>query len=108
GRGLVESGDPALPLAGVACGAQPREPFCLIMLDRRVHPQRLVGSASLSAGRGEPVHPDHYALAVVDLARDPVGRTLDLLLLEAALDRGDRPAEAVDAGDQPARAGLPA
>src|SRR5262249_30171966 len=43
GRGLPEVVDPALPLPGVAGGAQPREPFRLVALDRWVHAQRLVG-----------------------------------------------------------------
>src|SRR5215469_13701164 len=105
-RGLLEIGDPALPLPGVAGAAQPREPLRLVPLDRRVHPERLVGLAGLVAGRGEPVHPHHHPLAVVDLTCDPVGGALDLGLLEAALDGGHRPAEVVDAGDQVARGGL--
>jgi hypothetical protein len=33
GRGLLQIGDPALPLAGVARAAQPSEPLRLILLD---------------------------------------------------------------------------
>src|SRR6516164_9348345 len=57
-RRLLEIGDPALPLPGVTGAAQPREPLRLVLLDRRVHPQRLVGLAGLVTGRREPVQPD--------------------------------------------------
>ena len=48
------------------------------------------GSSSSSANR---LTPDDRALAAVDLLRDRVRRALDLALLEAPLDRGDRAAE---------------
>ena len=55
---------------------------------------------------GEGVDADDRALARLDLARPGVGRSLDLGLDEAGLDRRDRAAELVDPADQLERAPL--
>ena len=62
----------------------------LLGLDRRVDPQRLVGLVGVDR---ELVDTHDHALAGVDLVGDPVGRALDLGLLEPVLDRGDGTAE---------------
>src|SRR6266496_5521534 len=89
-RGMPDVIDPALDLRAVPGGPQPGEALSLLLLDGRVDAQRLVG---LVAAVTEPVHADDHAVPRVDLARDVIGRSLDLGLLEAPLDRGDRAAE---------------
>ena len=58
------------------------------------------GSYGSSCALTIRVDADDLALAGVDLARDPVGRPLDLGLLEALLDRGDGAAELGHLGHQ--------
>ena len=74
-----------------------RQPGGLFGFQGRVEAQRLIG---LLAVGGEPVHPDDDPLTVVDFSRDPVGRVLDLGLLETLLDRCRRAAHVLDAVHQ--------
>ena len=86
------------------CGAEHGEALALVGLDLRVDAQRLVG---LFLVGWVLVDPDDGAVAVVDLLGDPVGGGLDLVLLEALLDRGDRAAPVLDRLDQRAGPRLP-
>jgi hypothetical protein len=61
----------------------------------RVHAQRLV----------EPVHAHHDTLAALDRLLDPEGRLVDLILIEALLDRrhgATHPVDPLDVGDRQA------
>src|SRR5712691_8044354 len=96
-RGVPDVIDPALEFGAVAAGPQLRQALGLLLLDGRVDAQRLI---VLIVSMGEPVDADDHARPRVDLARDVIGRPLDLCLLEAALDRGDRAAQFFDSGQQ--------
>src|ERR1700757_2851985 len=67
-------------------GPQLGEPRRLLMFDRRIDSQRLVG---LLVVAGIGIDANDLALAGVDLPRDLVGRPLDLSLLEPLLDGRD-------------------
>ncbi len=86
-RGGFDRVQAAGHLGVVAVGSQCGQPGGLVGLDRRVHPQRLVAVLLLGP---EPVDADHGPRAVLDALQDRVRRVLDLALLVALLDRGDR------------------
>src|SRR5215469_5824418 len=76
----------------VAVFAQARQPVRLGLLDPRIDAQRLIRLLVIG---GELVHPDDHPGALVGLLRHLVGGTLDLGLLEALLDGGQRAAHLV-------------
>src|SRR6266496_3916861 len=86
-RGRLQGGQRLVDLRGVPFRPQYRQAFALLGLDRGVDPKRLVRVLLVE---GEAVQSDDDALARVDLLGDLVGRPLNLPLLEALLDGGDR------------------
>ena len=64
-------------------------------------PRRCAAARAVAALLLEPVHADHDSFARFDPLLDPERRLVDLVLVEAGLDRGDRTAHAVDLVDQP-------
>src|SRR6266542_2743822 len=90
--GVVQVAEGGADGGGVALGADLRERLGLRLGDRRVELQqrdRLLFALRVT------VHADHDPVARLDRLELGVGGALDLFLLEAPLDRGDRPAEAV-------------
>src|SRR5581483_136409 len=100
---LVGPGHPAdlrqrrFGVARVPLRAHARRPLELAPLDRRIEAVELdlLGPLLLVA-----VDADDHALARLDLRAVAVRRVLDLALGEPGLDRGDRPAELLDAVDE--------
>ena len=84
-------------LSAITLCAQLRQTRPLLLLDERVHAQRLV---VLMLVDRELVHADDGADAAVDLLGDLVGGSFDLGLLEALLDRSNRAAHVGDALDE--------
>src|SRR5215469_11484707 len=97
GRALDGVEAPAYRRA-VPAAPQVHEPLGLLLLDCRVNSQRGVALVRVDS---ELVHPHDNTLPRVDLPGHLVRGTLDLSLLEAALNRGDRPAHLLDPADQP-------
>ena len=84
-------------LGAITLCAQLRETRPLLLLDERVHAQRLVVLVLVDR---ELVHADDRTDPAVDLLGDLVGRSFDLGLLEALLDRSNRAAHLGDARDE--------
>ena len=102
-RRLADGGERPLGLGRVPAGPH-LAGACQLPLDRfRVEPVQLDPLVLLL---GEGVDADDRAPARLDVARPLVGRSLDLALNPAGLDRGDRAAELVDPRDQLDRARL--
>ena len=84
-------------LGAITLCAQLRQTRPLLLLDERVHAQRLVVLVLVDR---ELVHADDRTDPAVDLLGDLVGRSFDLGLLEALLDRSNRAAHLGDARDE--------
>src|SRR5829696_3185623 len=101
--GVAQVGQGGLDGLAVAGGAEVDQGLGLGVGDGRVE---LHGGDRLLLAAGVAVDADHHPLAPLDGAELVVGRALDLLLLEAALDRRHRAAELLDPGHQPPGRGL--
>src|SRR4051794_33894295 len=98
--GAPQRVEPPRDVVAGAVRAQGGQPLGLVLLDRRVHAQRLV---ALVGRHLVAVDPNDDTRARLDLLRGLVRRLLDLALLEAALDRGDGAAHLLDRGHQCSR-----